>query len=293
MNEKNIDNVENVDNVIEPVAPVIELTAGQMLHNARTTGRRKREISTISKLLCISEEFLQALEDDDFTVIPEVVYILGFARNYALELGLEPEEIATKIKRQMGLLSDCADAAEGSVADVQICAVPDAEKPALSARLKKYLDVVKNRWKLFAGMAVAVIVLVVLVSVLFSGNADVENNVKSDTAVSAVVADSVDPAFKVSVRERFGNDNKDDADVILQATDESWVKVEDGRKNTVFSRVLVAGDVYYAPKGDEFKATFGNVGGIDVWVNGKLIPALGKDFVRKSDISLSADKLIK
>ena len=40
-----------------------EMTVGEILRNARTTGRRKREIQTISKQLCIREEFLQALED--------------------------------------------------------------------------------------------------------------------------------------------------------------------------------------------------------------------------------------
>ena len=38
----------------------LEMTAGEMLRNARTTGRRKREIATIAKLLCIREEFLTA-----------------------------------------------------------------------------------------------------------------------------------------------------------------------------------------------------------------------------------------
>ena len=38
------------------------MTAGEMLRNARTTGRRKREMQTIAKQLCIREDFLQALE---------------------------------------------------------------------------------------------------------------------------------------------------------------------------------------------------------------------------------------
>ena len=70
----------------EHTKSVADMTAGEMLRNARTTGRRKREIQTIAKLLCIKEEFLQALEDGNYTVLPEVVYILGFARNYAMEL---------------------------------------------------------------------------------------------------------------------------------------------------------------------------------------------------------------
>ena len=80
----------------------IEITVGEILRNARTTGRRKREIQTISKLLCIREEFLQALEDGDYGALPEPVYVLGFARNYAMELGLNPDEIVTKLKREMG-----------------------------------------------------------------------------------------------------------------------------------------------------------------------------------------------
>ena len=60
----------------------------------------------------------------------------------------------------------------------------------------------------------------------------------------------------------------------------------------MFSRVLVPGDVYYVPLGDKYKATFGNAGGIDVWVNGKLIPDVGADHVRKSGISMSPDSLL-
>ena len=83
-----------------------EMTVGEILRNARTTGRRKREIPTISKQLCIREEFLQALEDGNYNVIPENVYILGFARNYAMELGLDPDEIVNKLKREMGLVAE-------------------------------------------------------------------------------------------------------------------------------------------------------------------------------------------
>ena len=85
-----------------------EMSAGEMLRTARTTGRRKREISTIAKQLCIREEFLQALEDGNYTLLPELVYILGFARNYAMELGIDPDIIVKKIKQEMCVESDDA-----------------------------------------------------------------------------------------------------------------------------------------------------------------------------------------
>ena len=55
--------MEEVIKETEHTKSISDMTAGEMLRNARTTGRRKREIQTIAKLLCIKEEFLQALED--------------------------------------------------------------------------------------------------------------------------------------------------------------------------------------------------------------------------------------
>ena len=88
----------------QEVQMTMALTAGQMLRDARTTGRRKREIATIAKQLCIREEFLQALEDGNYAVLPETVYILGFARNYAMELGIDPDVVVEKIKQELGLV---------------------------------------------------------------------------------------------------------------------------------------------------------------------------------------------
>ena len=90
----------------EITSTISDMTAGQMLKNARTTGRRKREISTIAKLLCIREEFLTALEEENYRFIPEDVYILGFARSYAVELGLDPDEVISKLKKELGIIEE-------------------------------------------------------------------------------------------------------------------------------------------------------------------------------------------
>ncbi len=281
------ENIENNENVVsaEIVEAPVELTAGQMLHNARTTGRRKREIPTIAKQLCIREEFLEALEKGDYAVIPEPVYILGFARNYAMELGLDPDEIVAKIKKEMGLTADCTDSD-----DVTACAMPSIEEESWAkVYFVKVYQFIYQHWIWFAGAVVA-IALIVLGIVLLSGPEKAEEVATLAPVVEEVV--STEPEYKLTVRERFGTDNRDKANVILQASQESWVKVEDGRGNTVFSRVLVPGDVYYVPVGNKYKATFGNAGGIDIWVNGKLIPDAGADHTRKSGIMLNPDSLL-
>ena len=264
-----------------------EMTVGEILRNARTTGRRKREIPTISKQLCIREEFLQALEDGNYNVIPENVYILGFARNYAMELGLDPDEIVNKLKREMGLVAECGT---DDASDAQSCTVADKEKwyRGLWGRSLKFI---RRNWIWFgAGVVLALALVGTLVALNLNHESD-SSNVQSVETV-ATTASVIEPEYNVDVRERFGTENAENADVILQATQESWVKVEDARGNTAFSRVLVPGDVYYVPSGDEYTAIFGNAGGVDVWVNGKLAPKQGADHVRVSGISLSPEKLM-
>ncbi len=281
----------NEDIVTEEV-PVAEMTVGEILRNARTTGRRKREITTIAKQLCIREEFLTALEEGDYNAIPEPVYILGFARNYAMELGLDPDEIVAKIKREMGLMPECAaatDAAE-SAGEASVCGV--ASRDGAQAVMKKAWAFMRRHWMWFAGGTAALVIIVVGAVLAFGGAQEVEAPVEAAHVVAPVAADT-EPQYKMTVRERFGTDNREDATVVLQATAESWVKVEDARGKTVFSRVLVPGDVYYVPAKGRHRATFGNAGGIDAWVDGKLAPKIGADHKRVADVVLSAESLMK
>lgn len=267
----------------------VEMTVGEMLRTARTTGRRKREISTVSKQLCIREEFLQALEDGNYSVIPETVYILGFARNYAMELGLDPDDVVNKLKREMGLLPDDDESGASdkeTIPESGAGIAVDSAKAGLFVRAQKY---VMRNWAWFVG-GLAVIALIVVALILFIPAVDSKTIPASDEV--HVVVEQTEPNYTVAVRERFGTENSENADVILQATAESWVKIEDGRGNTVFSRVLVPGDIYYVPAGDGYKATFGNAGGVDVWVDGKLAPKQGADHTRKSGISMNPNSLM-
>ena len=281
-----------------------EMTAGEMLRTARTTGRRKREIQTISKQLCIREEFLQALEDGDYTVLPEVVYILGFARNYAMELGLDPDLIVAKIKKELGIMK----LAEAMVAQKteqpksinvekteKIEKVEKTEKKGVVGEKKsKTLAYVKKHWMWFAGWAVALIlILITLVLILPSadeGVAPVRQIVQVSAPQQVIVTE---PKYTLDVREKFGTENADKAEIIIQAVKESWVKIEDARGKTVFSRVLVPGDIYYVPAGNKHKGTFGNAGAIEVWVNKELVGKIGDDNVRKTGVTLDAEKLAK
>ncbi len=273
-----------------------EMTAGEMLKNARTTGRRKREISTISKLLCIREEFLTALEEGNYRVIPEDVYILGFARSYAVELGLNPDDVILKLKKELGLIKN-----EEKKEETEIKVKPVAnnkcscklDKETLIKWFKTAVQYVKKHWIWFASglAALLVIVAVIIVIAVYGGKKDTAN--EPVDAAQEVVEETVvpEPDFRYPVHEKFDAKNSKESRVVLQAEKESWVKIEDARGSSIFSRVLIPGDVYYLPAGDKFKATFGNVGAIDVWVDGRLIKKLGPANTKKTGISMAPDAL--
>lgn len=271
----------------EVISPIMEMTAGEMLKNARTTGRRKREISTIAKLLCIKEEFLEALEEGNYRVIPEDVYILGFARSYAIELGLEPDEVILRLKKELGLIKE-EDEEDEEKSDAPVIA-GDSEKTNSFDWAKASLGYIKKNWVWFVSALTFLVFAMVISLLLF--NKSPETNTNETTDVVETVNIIKEPDFRYPVHEKFEIKNQKDARVVLQAEKESWIKIEDARGNSEFSRVLIPGDVYYVPNKDNLKATFGNAGGVDVWVDGQLIKKLGPANTKKSGISMSPDAL--
>jgi len=277
------------------VKPTTEMTAGEMLRNARTTGRRKRELQTIAKQLCIREDFLQALEDGNYTALPEVVYILGFARNYAIELGLDPNEVITKIKHELGLVAN-----EG---EEPVLVVKKSENDAPKFDFKKIVPMCKDawayivkHWKWASGVAGGLLLLIILLIIIFSGSDSKTEDLSVDDAQIVISSEPSEPAYTQPVRELFGTENRGKATIILQANKTAgdvgtWVQIENARGKIVFTKILAPGDVYYMPTGAGYRGTFGNVAGIDFWVNGKLAPTVKAS--RNAKVAISEENLMK
>lgn len=268
-----------------------ELTAGEMLRNARTMGRRKREISTIAKQLCIAEEFLEALENGDYKKIPEIVYVLGFARNYAMELGLDPDEIVNKIKSELGIEPECETTVTNE--DLEERNRSSEYKAKLQEWLRISVEYIRKHWLWF--LIVSGFVVVAMLVVIIFGGSSSDN--KEPVAPAPVVEQKTEifeePTYNIPVRERFGKENMAKAKVIIQAVEDSYIGVENAKGVTVFGKTLVAGDVYYVPSGTGYKAKFGNAGGVDIWVDGVLAPKVGANKTSKKDVSLNPESLMK
>ncbi len=296
------------DEMQEVHTDTADMTAGEMFRMARTTGRRKREIPTIAKQLCIREEFLQALEDGDYTALPETVYILGFARNYAMELGIDPDTIIAKIKRELGIVPTPVPVTNVPERIVRfepedVAKKSDSDTKNTDVGVGMMMGFVKKYWMWIVSGVVLVILICVAVLVVRPRSDAAMPNTQSGVVTNSSAGDGanvaanapvapVEPAFKLQIHERYGTENRKGAEIVIQAIRDSWIKIEDGRGKTVFSRVLVSGDVYYVPAGNKHRATFGDAGAMDIWVRGELAPKVGKDHERKSDVSLNPDKLM-
>jgi len=72
------------------------LGIGEALREARE--KKQQPLTEISTLLKIREDHLQALEDENFAILPGDAYAIGFIRTYANHLELNSAELVTRFK---------------------------------------------------------------------------------------------------------------------------------------------------------------------------------------------------
>ena len=56
----------------------------------------------------VQERFLRAIESDDFAGLPGRAYVFGFARSYASQVGLDPDDIIRDLRLELGFSEQAA-----------------------------------------------------------------------------------------------------------------------------------------------------------------------------------------
>lgn len=80
--------------------------------------------------------------------------------------------------------------------------------------------------------------------------------------------------------------------IVIKATGDSWVQVREPAGSVVFSRILRAGESYNVPNQGGYLLATGSAGVLDIMVDGKKAPAIGRPgFVRK-DVPLDPERLL-
>jgi cytoskeletal protein RodZ len=79
--------------------------------------------------------------------------------------------------------------------------------------------------------------------------------------------------------------------ILVRALADSWVQVRDSQGNLLMTRVLKPGDTYEVPDTTGLRLVTGNAGGLEIVVDGEVVPSLGRvgDVVR--NVALDAERL--
>ena len=75
-------------------------TIGILLRNAREN--RNEDLPQVSSKLRIRQVYLEAIENNQFNVLPGDIYVVGFIKSYSSYLGLDSDEIIERYKTEIG-----------------------------------------------------------------------------------------------------------------------------------------------------------------------------------------------
>jgi cytoskeletal protein RodZ len=249
--------------------------------------RREREAqgratADLAQDLCITQAYLRAIETDDLASLPGVFFYKSFARQYAVLLGLDPDELRPGMKE----VADRFEPAPAEAVSTKAIRVPD---PILEAANK--LDL--------SGRAIVLPLLGLIVAIAAcSGVYALWNRqpapvMLSTAAPAPVMVSSAQPAAEavmepvqtISVGEESGAQldvtSTTGADGIrrvvlnLSAKEETWLSITSAGKK-IFSGTLEPSETKTLESPDAARMMVGNAGGLEIFWNGKPIGPIGE-----------------
>ena len=246
---------------------------GQMLRAAR----KEKEWSYMETedTTKIRVRYIQALEEEDYKVLPGTTYVKGYLRTYAKQLGLNPDEI-------IALYND----------SVMLEAEPVLESPQKVKARPLWIRPV-----IIGCMAMLAIVLVIAMANLYQPGKKVADSSYSPSALpSAPKAEAVTPAPSSPVvpdQDKVVAATQDGLTAKLVFTAPCWIEVRvDGKPS--FQGEFKAGtskDVKGTSKIE--LVSVGNAGGLSVNLNGEALPSLGKAGEVRRNVVFTKDDLNK
>ena len=245
---------------------------GQMLRAARE--EKKWSLIDTEETTKIRVRYIQALEEEDYGILPGTTYVKGYLRTYAKQLGLNSDEI-------IALYSDSFTPETGpalELAQMQVKARPSWVRPLI-----------------IGSIAVLALVLVIVIAGLYQPGKKVADSPYSPTALPsapkpAAVAPAASPPV-VTNPENVVAATQDGLTAQLVFTQDCWIEVR------VDGQPPIQG-TFTAGTSKEVKGTskielvsVGNAGGLSVTLNGKALPSLGKSGEVLHNVILTKDNL--
>lgn len=306
--EKTVETLSNGKDVSSETSAAVpekrEETVGEILRRTRLA--KKWEIRDIASYLCIRAQFLEDIEEGRNKDLPGTAYAVGFVRSYAAYLGLNAADMVSRYKEELSETQENEDAYPSYAPEDVENSVPGIKLIVFSVLLLAVVfGLYKAFWEQEDPSEYASVETVTVVEDVYQDDGAPSPSVSQETgtetaseppsapvppkkpeqAVQETVADtsvqgkpfvaeSFEVAEEVPTRHIYGQKNYN-ARVVLVATADAWIEVTRGDM-VLISRTLKAGDRYQASRdSDDLYLKTGNAGGLDVYVEGLLVPPLG------------------
>ena len=237
-------------------------TVGEQLRAAREA--QGLTIEDIAARTRIPTRHLQSIEDSDWSKMPAPTYSIGFAKSYAVIVGLDRVEIAEQLRGEMGGFRSATTASE-------------VFEPADPAR-------VPPRWLVFGAIA-AVILVVALLLFLQQRSLSGPDAPAAAPEAAAQVA-SGNPASTTT--------GAAGGPVVITANEPVWIQVYERGGSDLFQGELAAGQSFEVPAAATAPLLrTGKPQAIRIAVGTADAPAVGPAAVTVSDVSLLAADLLR
>ena len=261
-----------------------DLSVGDILRRARL--KKNLSIADVEIAIRVSAQHISAIEENRLEMLPGRVYALGFIKSYAELVDLDSKKILELLKRQAG-----EKIAPKAAAQIPAPVLEDFSLPT---------------GRVFSVIFILFVTVFIFKSYYEDGAYSLEEqipNVPKDLIVQTTLLSKPDKTAP-KVAEATAADKPLTSleiltgpppvvnQVVLKALDNVWLEIKDSKKTTIFSRVLSIGEEYWIPIGqNDLVMTLGNAGGLQISIDGKPLPLLGKtgQVIRK--VSLDVEKL--
>jgi cytoskeleton protein RodZ len=235
--------------------------------------RKQREIRGISlKEIAdstkISKRFLEALEKNDFRILPAPVFTRGFVREYARYLGLNAEEMVSRY----GLIVQRMEEAEK-------LAVPGGPPPPPRLTATQPPPPVEQRRGLSGGVMAligAVIVAAIAIGAFFLLRG------RETSTDAATVVDSTPSANEQAPGMQLTTASSTDPappatglQMTMKLVEDSWITMEIDGERTVNDELKSGSERSFTAKEKIVFRTIGNAAALRLTINGVTLPPLG------------------
>ena len=286
----------------------------KILREARE--KKGEKIARVANRLRIRATYLQAIEDGRYRELPGDAYAIGFVRAYATYLGMDGAEIVRRFKMEASVSGKTTSlifpipAHEGRV--------PKAAILLLSVLLAL---VVYGAWYALSSHAPVLEPSLVedgppvtsspeTLDAAAEGaakGAAVEDAAVENTAVEVpplpVIASAPSQPEAVSVAPLSGMDTPLPEEtqasvgetasrmIVLRAVRDTWIEIRDAGGKLIMTGVLSANQIYRPPLQEGLTLAVGDAHGVEIRVDGELMPPLGASGVILREVLLDPVRL--